>query len=110
MKQAEEVELPIGGMTCAACARAVEGQLSSAEGVDRASVNFAARTARVVFDPSRTRIENLIAAVKEIGYEVPEQPMEMAEAVEARDLRRRVIIGLAFAVPVFALGMMERYP
>jgi Cu+-exporting ATPase len=110
MKQAEEVELPIGGMTCAACARAVEGQLSSSEGVDRASVNFATRTAQVVFDPSRTRIENLIAAVEEIGYEVPQQPMEVAEAAEARDLRRRLIVGLAFAAPVFALGMMERLP
>ncbi len=110
MKQAEEVELPIGGMTCAACARAVEGQLSSSEGVDRASVNFATRTARVIFDPSRTRIENLIAAVEEIGYEVPQEPMEVAEAAEASDLRRRLIVGLAFAAPVFVLGMMERFP
>jgi len=110
MKQAEEVELPIGGMTCAACARAVEGQLSSSDGVDRASVNFATRTARVVFDPSRTRIENLIAAVEQIGYEVPQQPLEVAEAAEARDLRRRLTAGLAFAVPVFALGMVERFP
>jgi Cu+-exporting ATPase len=110
MKQAEEVELPIGGMTCAACARAVEGQLKSSDGVDGASVNFATRTARVVYDPSRTRIENLIAAVEEIGYEVPQQPMEVAEAAEARDLRLRLIVGLAFAAPVFALGMMERFP
>jgi copper chaperone CopZ len=39
MKQAEEIQMPIGGMTCAACARAVEGQLSSSDGVDKASVN-----------------------------------------------------------------------
>src|SRR6185312_7948790 len=99
MKQAEEVELPIGGMTCAAWALAVEGQLSSSDGVDRASVNFAPRTARVLFDPSRTRIENLLAAVDEIGYEVPQQPLEVAEAAEARDLRRRLIVGLACAAP-----------
>ncbi|HWD97890.1 MAG TPA: heavy metal-associated domain-containing protein, partial [Bryobacteraceae bacterium] len=60
MKQAETIELPIGGMTCAACARAVEGQLSSSDGVGKASVNFATRTATVVYDPSRTRVENLI--------------------------------------------------
>jgi P-type Cu+ transporter len=62
----------------------------------------------VVYDPSRTRVENLIAAVEEIGYEVPRQPLEVAEAAEARDLRRRLAAAVVFAAPVFALGMLER--
>jgi Cu+-exporting ATPase len=110
MKSVEEVELPIGGMTCAACARTVERQLGGSEGVRSASVNFATRTASVTYDPARTRVESLIRAVEGVGFEVPTQPLELAEKAESRDLRRRFVIGLVFAAPVVALGMLERLP
>jgi len=106
----EEIELPIGGMTCAACARTVEKQLGSTDGVEKASVNFATHTASVRFDGSKTKVEKLIAAVEDVGYEVPVEPRELVEAAEARDLRRRLIVGLIFAAPVFALGMSEHAP
>jgi Cu+-exporting ATPase len=110
MSGAEEVELPIGGMTCAACARTVERQLASAPGVEKASVNFATKVASVSYNPAQTRIEDLVAAVEDVGYEVPREPQEIAEAAEARDLRRRLIWGAIFAIPVFMLGMLERAP
>src|SRR5271165_3587261 len=106
----DEIELPIGGMTCAACARTVERQLGSTEGVEKASVNFATRTASVRYNPDRTQVEKLIAAVEDVGYEVPVQPQEMAEQAEARDIRKRLSIGAAFAIPVFILGMLDRLP
>src|SRR5580704_4530178 len=110
MKGVEEVELPIGGMTCAACARTVELQLAHSPGVEKASVNFATRIASVSFDPAQTGVEKLVAAVQEVGYEVPEQPREMADAEEARTLRKHLIVGGVFAIPVFILGMLERAP
>lgn len=109
MKTAEEVELPIGGMTCAACARTVESQLAHAPGVEKASVNFATRTASISFNPAQTDVANLVAAVEEVGYEVPRQ-QEFAEAAAALVLRKRLIIGAVFAIPVFILGMLERAP
>jgi len=110
MKSAEEVELPIGGMTCAACARTVERQLASSPGVERASVNLATRIASVSYNPAQTRIEDLVAAVEEVGYEVPREPQEIADAAEARRLHQRLIVGAIFAIPVFILGMLERAP
>jgi Cu+-exporting ATPase len=110
MKGTEEVELPIGGMTCAACARTVEMQLAHAPGVAKASVNFATRTAAVSFDPAQTGVDNLIAAVEEVGYAVPQQSQEIEQAAEARELRKHLIVGAIFAVPVFILGMLERAP
>ena len=106
----EEVELPIGGMTCAACARAVERQLGGTAGVQKASVNFATRTASVWFDSGRADVRNLVSAVEEIGYEVPAGPQELADQAEARDLRKRFLLGAIFAAPVFLLGMAERFP
>ncbi len=110
MKVAEEVELPIGGMTCAACARTVERQLAHSPGVGKASVNFATRTASVSFNPAQTGIEKLVAAVEEVGYEVPLESQEISQAAEARALRTRLIAAAIFAVPVFVLGMLERAP
>jgi Cu+-exporting ATPase len=107
---AEEVELPIGGMTCAACARTVERQLAGSPGVEKASVNFATKVASVSFNPAQTRVEDLVAAVEEVGYQVPRESQEKAQAAEARELRKRLILGAVFAVPVFILGMLERVP
>src|SRR5580658_1161649 len=108
--KSEQAELPIGGMTCAACARTVERQLAHAPGVESATVNFATRTASVSFNPAQTGIENLVAAVEEVGYEVPQQPQEIAEAAAAGRLRKHLIVGAIFAIPVFILGMLERAP
>ncbi|HKA17321.1 MAG TPA: heavy metal translocating P-type ATPase [Blastocatellia bacterium] len=63
------VELPITGMTCAACARHIEQNLTATPGVNHASVNFATSRATVSYDPQKTNIRTLINAVKEAGYE-----------------------------------------
>jgi P-type Cu+ transporter len=110
MKVVEEIELPISGMTCAACARTIERQLGSTEGVEKASVNFATRTASVLFDASRTGLEGLVSAIEDVGYEVPLESQEQAAHAEARELRRRLLIGAIFAAPVFILGMLEILP
>jgi Cu+-exporting ATPase len=109
-KAVEEIELPIGGMTCAACARAVERQLAGAPGVEKASVNLATRIASVTYNPARTRIEDLVTAVEEAGYDVREGPQEIAEAAEARRILKRLIFGAIFTAPLIVLGMMERFP
>lgn len=110
MAQTEELELPIGGMTCAACARTVERQLGSSKGVSKASVNFATRTASIFYNPKETRVEDLVKAIEEVGYEVPVQPQELAEAAERKELRKRLTVGAVFAIPVFVLGMLEIAP
>ena len=45
-----EVVIPIEGMTCAACSRAVERALGKLDGVERGEVNLAAERARVVYN------------------------------------------------------------
>ena len=110
MKHIEEIELPIGGMTCATCARTIEKQLGGTAGVEKASVNFATHIASVQYDAGLVSIENLVSAVEDVGYEVPSGPLELAEQAEARDLKRRFVVGVAFAAPVFVLGMAERWP
>ncbi len=65
---AQRCDLPITGMTCAACARRIEKQLNRAEGVRQASVNFATSKATVEYDPTATGIRQLMETVEDAGY------------------------------------------
>jgi copper chaperone CopZ len=71
---AETVTLPVAGMTCGNCARSVERKLTGTLGVSSAHVNLEAGSATVEFDPSRTAVPKLIAAIEQLGYQVPAPP------------------------------------
>ena len=105
---AERVDLPVSGMTCAACARAIERALSATKGVERASVNLATNTATVEFDAARTGVGDFIAAIEDLGYGVPdtEVPPDAGELL----YRSRLIVALLLAVPVVVLGMLHIAP
>ncbi len=60
--------LPVSGMSCASCSGRVERKLAGLEGVDGAAVNLTTAKATVT---GRVSLEELVAAVKEAGYEVP---------------------------------------
>ena len=60
------LDLPISGMTCAACAARVERKLNGVPGVE-ASVNFATEQAAVDFDPAEVEPAALVAAVEGAG-------------------------------------------
>ena len=62
----QRLELPIEGMTCAACAVRIEKRLNKLDGVD-ATVNYATERATVSFAPAVAPSE-LVAAVEAAGY------------------------------------------
>jgi Cu+-exporting ATPase len=64
----ERVDLPITGMTCAACARRIERTLARQEGVQRAGVNFANARATVEYDPALIDCSRLVETIKDVGY------------------------------------------
>jgi Cu+-exporting ATPase len=111
---AGRVDLPVSGMSCAACARSIENQLTATPGVTRAHVNFATSTATVEFDPARAAVRNLVDAIEELGYGVPQPAAgegtgqdveEQAREREYAALKRRLWLAAAFAAPVVVLGM-----
>lgn len=66
---AERVDLPIQGMSCAACARRIETGLAKAPGVHKASVNFGTTRATVEYDPRATGVRQLIEKIRDVGYD-----------------------------------------
>ncbi|WP_333764248.1 heavy metal translocating P-type ATPase [Streptomyces sp. IBSBF 2390] len=112
--QVAEVELLIGGMTCASCAARVEKKLNRMDGVS-ATVNYATEKAKVTYADG-VRVADLIATVVKTGYtaEEPPPPEPAAEAApgtperdaELGSLRHRLLVSAALAVPVVLLAMI----
>ncbi|NED13152.1 heavy metal translocating P-type ATPase [Streptomyces sp. SID9124] len=109
-----EVELAIGGMTCASCAARIEKKLNRMDGVT-ATVNYATEKARVSYDDGAgVSVRDLIATVERTGYtaQEPAPPARTPEETaappvrETDTLRQRLITAVLLAVPVILMSMI----
>ncbi|MEP7215207.1 MAG: heavy metal translocating P-type ATPase [Anaerolineaceae bacterium] len=102
------VTLDITGMTCASCVRRVERALSKVPGVETASVNFAAETARVTLGEG-VELGQLTAAVGKAGYVAVESSPGVDRTSERADHARKtlytLILGSILAIPTVVLAM-----
>jgi Cu+-exporting ATPase len=107
-----EVELLIGGMTCASCANRIEKKLNKLDGVT-ATVNYATEKAKVSFADGVSP-QDLIATVEKTGYtaRLPEPPRPAEAAGESpedeavRALRTRLLVSAVLTIPVVAMAMI----
>ncbi|HET7181351.1 MAG TPA: cation transporter, partial [Candidatus Limnocylindrales bacterium] len=83
----EIVSFPVEGMTCASCVNRITRFLQKVDGVEDANVNLAAESATIRFDPARTSVPDLIAAVDAAGY--------VARADQAADAATRIDVEAA---------------
>ncbi|MET7594525.1 MULTISPECIES: heavy metal translocating P-type ATPase [unclassified Streptomyces] len=110
-----EVELAIGGMTCASCAARIEKKLNRMDGVE-ATVNYATEKAKVSYRGQDVSVADLIATVEATGYTAAEPApphtgpgrdgAAPGEADELRPLRQRLVTAVVLAVPVVAMAMI----
>ncbi|MEH0633824.1 heavy metal translocating P-type ATPase [Streptomyces bottropensis] len=121
-----EVELAIGGMTCASCAARVEKKLNRLDGVT-ASVNYATEKAKVAYAEG-IEVADLIATVVKTGYTAKEPPPPAppvsapapatasgsgedagdkdGDDPELAALRQRLTVSTLLAVPVILMSMV----
>ncbi|MFG3158847.1 heavy metal translocating P-type ATPase [Streptomyces sp. NPDC048232] len=112
-----EVELAIGGMTCASCAARIEKKLNRMDGVS-ATVNYATEKAKVSYG-GEVSVPDLIATVEATGYTAHEPEPVRAEPAPGtepdappgdgdalRPLRQRLVTAVLLAVPVIAMAMV----
>lgn len=72
----KQIELPIEGMTCSACAARIEKNLNKLPGV-HAVVNFANERARVEFDNRVTLPEDLVRSIEKAGFHVVPRSVQL---------------------------------
>ncbi len=104
----------IGGLHCSLCTSTIEKALGRQPGVDKVAVSLTHEQALVEYDPERTRAEELIETLREIGYTISDphkvRPFEEQEAELAREGRRFFaaiacsLIAVAFIVNPASLG------
>jgi len=73
----QKFTLPITGMTCANCAANIERGVKKLKGVADASVNFAAESAAVSFDPQQLQLQDVVEKIHASGFGVPTTKLEM---------------------------------
>jgi Cu+-exporting ATPase len=110
-----QIELSIGGMTCASCASRIEKKLNRMDGVT-ATVNYATEKAFVTVD-GEVDAQDLIATVEKTGYTAAlppppasaGDPQETEPVDELRSLRTRLFTAIALSVPVIVLAMVPAW-
>jgi Cu+-exporting ATPase len=110
-----QIELSIGGMTCASCASRIEKKLNRMDGVT-ATVNYATEKAFVTVD-GEIEAADLIATVEKTGYTAAlppppasaDDPSEPEPVDELRSLRTRLFTAIALSVPVIVLAMVPAW-
>ena len=106
------LSIPIGGMTCAACAQRIEKALRKLEGVNYVSVNLATEKASVRYDTKTVKISAIKEAVIKAGYEVLEisktDALDEDRARKQKEidiLRRKLAVSAVFSVPLLYIAM-----
>ncbi|KAL6603682.1 hypothetical protein ACP70R_044043 [Stipagrostis hirtigluma subsp. patula] len=64
-----EAHVRVTGMTCSACTSAVEAAVSARRGVRRVAVSLLQNRARVAYDPALAKVEDIIEAIEDAGFE-----------------------------------------
>ncbi|WP_449241280.1 heavy metal translocating P-type ATPase [Desulfoscipio gibsoniae] len=77
-RELSKIGIQVKGMSCAACAARLEKGLSGIEGVSAARVNLAAEKATVDFDPSRVKPQQMVDKIRQFGFDVPQEKLDMS--------------------------------
>jgi Cu+-exporting ATPase len=111
--QKNSITIPIGGMTCAACAQRVEKAVGKIDGVTKVSVNFATEKATVEYDLQKTKISGIKQVIEKAGYKALNiekknnlDEDKIRKEKEIRILWRKFFVSALFGIPLLYLAMV----
>lgn len=96
------IGLGLSGMYCAACSITIEDAILRVPGVKEVQVQAASQRARILLDPARTKLSDIVNAVQRAGYRA--WPDAAARAGNERLLERRKLL---WRLSVAAFCMMQ---
>ncbi len=108
----QTVTLKLGGMTCASCAKTIEGALKKVPGVSYASVNIATEKGTITFDSALASLDRLSKAVEGVGYKVLGDEMKLGDESDDDDQRMSkarwsMFVAWGFTIPIILWMLVE---
>jgi|LGOV01.1.fsa_nt_gb Cu+-exporting ATPase len=107
----KEVSIPIEGMTCASCVRAVEKSINKLDGIEEVSINITTNKAYVKYDSTKARVSNIKQSIKKAGYKPLTIEKDNDESYvnenekQFRKMRRELYFAFAFTIPLLYIAM-----
>jgi len=107
----KKTNIQVTGMHCASCSANIHKKLSKTLGVKETNVNFATSKATIDFDEKRIDEKKLAQIIKKMGYGAEihgmhSHDLSVSNKAEIKSLKKRFILSLTFAMPVFIIGMI----
>ncbi len=100
------VELPIEGMTCAACAARISRGLNGLDGVAEANVNYATARAVVSYHQDSVDPATFDATIVKLGYAVAAEDADDTTEQHLAELGRRLVAATVLSVPAMLISMV----
>ncbi len=115
--ETKEVTIPVAGMTCAACVKAVERVVGKLEGVESVAVNFATEKAVIKYNPKDVRLSEIKQTITKAGY----TPLEIEnknrvdedkerKEKEIKTLWTKFVVSAIFSIPLLYIAMGPMVP
>ena len=108
----KRIRARIGGLHCSLCTGTIEKAIGQHPGVDKVAVSLAHEQALIEYDPTKTRPEDLLQTLKDIGYTVWDPRKTRSFEEEEADLvreRNRLIAASGLSVVTIALMLIELF-
>jgi Cd2+/Zn2+-exporting ATPase len=115
MTSTQSITLPITGLDCIDCAKALEGGVAQMNGVRSSMLNFAASTLTVDYDAQAANAAGVIQRIRELGYDTSpgEQWLFDVDGLDCADCAAKLqqaiaaLPGVLEAQVVFATAQMR---
>jgi Cu+-exporting ATPase len=108
----KSVTIPIGDMTCAACAQRVEKAIKKLDGVTTVSVNFATEKASIEYNPETLKLSTIRQSIEKAGYKALQiedkaavDEHKLRKEKEIRTLWKKFLLSATFGIPLLYLAM-----
>ncbi len=115
MTTTQSITLPITGLDCIDCAKALEGGVAQMDGIRSSTLNFAASTLTVEYDAQAASVAGVIQRIRQLGYDTSlgEQWLFDVDGLDCADCAAKLqqaiaaLPGVLEAQVVFATAQMR---
>ncbi|MFU2158569.1 heavy metal translocating P-type ATPase [Caldisericum sp. AR60] len=97
--------LDVKGMHCASCAVNVKKAIEKSDGIIDVNVNIATNKATIIYDPTKTKFEEVLKNVERIGYSLNEEIDQQNS--DFNRSKTRIIVATITIIPIVVLMILD---